>query len=61
MGSSIPLPEYETEGSAGLDLRACLDSKINLEAGMSQLIPIGFAMYLEDPDLAAMVDTKIRS
>ena len=40
MGSSIPLPEYETDGSAGLDLRACLDIKLNLEAGMSKLIPI---------------------
>lgn len=55
MGSSIPLPEYETAGSAGLDLRACLDTKMNLEAGMSKLIPIGFAMHLDDPELAAMV------
>ncbi|MCH1526012.1 MAG: dUTP diphosphatase [SAR86 cluster bacterium] len=55
MGSSIPLPEYETAGSAGLDLRACLDTKFNLEAGMSKLIPIGFAMHLDDPELAAMV------
>ena len=55
MGSSIPLPEYETSGSAGLDLRACLDTKFNLEAGMSKLIPIGFAMHLDDPELAAMV------
>ena len=55
MGNSIPLPEYETDGSAGLDLRACLEEKSILEAGMSQLIPIGFAMYLEDPALAALV------
>ena len=55
MGSKIPLPQYETKGSAGLDLRACLDSKLRLQAGTSQLIPIGFAMYLEDPGLAAMV------
>ena len=55
MGSSIPLPEYETDGSAGLDLRACLDIKLNLEAGMSKLIPIGFAMHLDDKELAAMV------
>ena len=38
-----------------MDLRACLDSKLSLQAGTSQLIPIGFAMYLEDPGLAAMV------
>ena len=49
------MPEYETDGSAGLDLRACLEEKSILEAGMSQLIPIGFAMYLEDPALAALV------
>ena len=55
MGDSIPLPEYETDGSAGIDLRACLEEKSILEAGMSQLIPIGFAMYLEDPALAALV------
>ena len=55
MGDSIPLPEYETDGSAGLDLRACLEEKLILKAGMSQLIPIGFAMYLEDPALAALV------
>ena len=55
MGDSIPLPEYETDGSAGLDLRACLEEKSILEAGMSQLIPIGFAMYLEDPALTALV------
>jgi dUTP pyrophosphatase len=55
MGDSIPLPEYETDGSAGLDLRACLEEKSILEAGMSQLIPSGFAMYLEDPALAALV------
>ena len=55
MGKSIPLPEYKTKGSAGLDLRACLDEKITLEAGSSHLIPIGFAMYLEDSDLAALV------
>ena len=55
MGKSIPLPKYKTKGSAGLDLRACLDEKITLEAGSSHLIPIGFAMYLEDSDLAALV------
>jgi len=55
MGDTIPLPEYKTDGSAGLDLRACLEEKSILEAGMSQLIPIGFAMYLEDPALAALV------
>ena len=55
MGDSIPLPEYETSGSAGLDLRACINEKMILKAGLSQLIPIGFAMYLEDEGLAALV------
>ena len=55
IGDSIPLPEYETVGSAGLDLRACLEDKLILKAQASQLIPIGFAMYLEDPSLAALV------
>ena len=55
IGDSIPLPEYETVGSAGLDLRACLEDKLILRAQASQLIPIGFAMYLEDPGLAALV------
>lgn len=55
IGDSIPLPEYETPGSAGLDLRACINEKMILKAGVSQLIPIGFAMYLEDDGLAALV------
>ncbi len=55
IGNSIPLPEYETSGSAGLDLRACINEKMILKAGLSQLIPIGFAMYLEDEGLAALV------
>ncbi len=55
MGSSIPLPEYETPGSAGLDLSVCIADRIVLKAGVSQLIPIGFAMYLEDQELAALV------
>lgn len=55
IGNTIPLPEYETPGSAGLDLRACINEKMILKAGVSQLIPIGFAMYLEDDGLAALV------
>ena len=55
MGDTIPLPEYETIGSAGLDLRACIETKLNLESGKTLMIPIGFAMYLEDENLAALV------
>ena len=61
MGDSIPLPEYETQGSAGLDLRACLEGKLILKANTSQLIPIGFAMYLEDPGSSGFSSSKIRS
>jgi dUTP pyrophosphatase len=49
------LPAYATPGSAGLDLRACLDEPIVLEPGQAQLIPTGLAMHLGDPGLAAMI------
>ena len=49
------LPTYATTGSAGLDLRACVDSKITLKAGQSTLIPTGIAIYLDNPNLAAML------
>ena len=55
MGDSIPLPKYETSGSAGLDLRACLEEKIILKSGKTSMIPMGFAMHLEDEGLAALV------
>ena len=48
------LPHYATEGSAGLDLRACLDSEITLEPGETQLIPSGIAIYINDASLAAV-------
>lgn len=49
------LPHYATEGSAGLDLRACLDAPLTLEPGQSELIPSGIAIHLDDPGLAALV------
>jgi len=55
IGNSIPLPSYATEGSAGLDLRACLDNAITLEPGETQLIPTGLAIYIEDQNLAATI------
>jgi len=55
IGTDIPMPSYATEGSAGVDLRACLDSPINLEPGETQLIPTGLSIYLEDPKLAATI------
>ena len=49
------LPAYATPGSAGLDLRACLDEPLVLAPGQTQFIPTGLAMHLADPGLAAMV------
>ncbi len=55
LGQDIPLPHYGTEGSAGLDLRACLDESLALEPGQTKLIPTGLSIYIEDPSLAAMI------
>ncbi len=49
------LPAYATPGSAGLDLRACLDAPLRLEPGAAELIPTGLAMHIADPGLCAMV------
>jgi dUTP pyrophosphatase len=55
IGAEFPLPAYATAGSAGLDLRACLDTPLTLEPGRAELIPTGIAIHLEDPGLAAVV------
>lgn len=49
------LPSYATPGSAGLDLRACLDEAITLEPGQTTLIPTGLAIHIGDPGLAALI------
>jgi len=49
------LPQYATPGSAGLDLRACLDRPLTLAPGQTELIPSGIAIHLEDPGLAAVI------
>lgn len=49
------LPRYATPGSAGLDLRACIDEPLTLAPGQAELIPSGIAIHLADPGLAAMV------
>ncbi|HEX5371630.1 MAG TPA: dUTP diphosphatase [Aquabacterium sp.] len=49
------LPAYATPGSAGLDLRACLDAPLVLQPGQAELIPTGLSMHLSDPQLAAMI------
>ena len=49
------LPHYATAGSAGLDLRACIDRPITLAAGQTELVPTGIAIHLDDPGLAAVI------
>src|SRR5690606_8075115 len=55
LGRDFPLPQYATSGSAGVDLRACIDGPIELQPGDTYLVPSGIAIYLEDPGYAAMV------
>ncbi len=55
LGNTIPMPTYATEGSAGLDLRACVEAPMTLEPGQTELIPTGMAIYIEDPSLCAMI------
>ncbi|MBT9098251.1 dUTP diphosphatase [Methylovulum psychrotolerans] len=55
LGTTIPLPDYATPGSAGLDLRACLDQTTVIAPGETLLIPTGLAIYIGDPGLAAVL------
>ncbi len=55
IGTQFPLPEYATAGSAGLDLRACLDGPLTIEPGQTHLIPTGMAIHIADPSLCAMI------
>ena len=55
VGREFPMPEYATAGSAGLDLRACIDAPLALEPGAATLIPTGLAIHLGDPGLAAVL------
>jgi dUTP pyrophosphatase len=55
IGDTMPLPAYATEGSAGMDLRACIDEAITLAPGQTELIPTGLAIYIADPNLCAMI------
>jgi dUTP diphosphatase len=55
VGTEFPLPESATAGSAGIDLRACLDEAIELAPGETRLIGTGIAIHLDDPELAAMI------
>lgn len=55
LGQEIPLPEYATGGSAGMDLHACVECRTTIGPGETLLIPMGFAMHLSDPGLAAVI------
>lgn len=55
LGTEFPLPNYATEGSAGLDLRALVDESFELQPGETRLIPTGLSIYIADPCLAAVI------
>lgn len=55
LGSEIPLPDYATQGSAGLDLRACLDEAVALKPGQTTLVPTGLAIHIADNQMAAVL------
>ncbi len=55
IGGEYPLPQYATEGSAGLDLRACIDAPLVLAPGQTQLLPTGIAIHVADPGFAAVL------
>ena len=55
IGRDFPLPHYATDGSAGMDLRACLDAPLALAPGEAQLIPTGIAIHIGDPRYAAVL------
>lgn len=55
IGKEIPLPTYATSGSAGMDLRACMDSAITITPGETVLVPTGISIYIQDPGLAATI------
>ena len=55
LGNEIPMPAYATDGSAGIDLRACLETDIELQPGETSLIPTGIAIHISDPQLAAVL------
>ena len=55
LGGEFPLPHYATDGSAGMDMRACIDTALEMAPGETQLIPSGMAIHVEDPNLAAIL------
>ena len=55
LGDVFPLPDYATDGSAGMDLRAMLETPIDLQPGQTELLPTGLAIHIGDPALAAVI------
>ncbi len=55
IGADFPLPEYATSGSAGVDMRACIEAPLEIEPGETHLIPTGIALHIQDSDVAAML------
>jgi len=55
LGTEFELPRHATEGSAGIDLRACTESSLTIEPGQTELIPTGMAMHIKDPSIAALI------
>ena len=55
LGEEFALPEYASEGAAGMDLRACIDGELALAPGQCELLPTGLAIYIADPALAAVL------
>lgn len=55
IGNDFDLPAYATEGSAGLDLRVCIDGPMQITANETVLLPTGLSIYIEDPSLAAVI------
>jgi len=55
LGAEFPLPQYATDGSAGMDLRALVDAPLVVAPGEARLLPTGLAIHIEDPGLAAVL------
>lgn len=55
IGKEFPLPRYETSDAAGLDLRACLETSLIIEPGLTHLIPTGISIYIANPQIAAII------
>lgn len=55
LGTEFPLPHYATDGSAGLDVRACIDAPLEIRPGDTSLLPSGMALHIGEPDLAAVL------